>query len=157
ITRLLALVSAPPLETSSVRHVEVLLLRPEVVMVVVITSSGGVTKRIFAFEQHVDPGLANWAGQYLNEQLRGLQLGTSALRRRLAGTGLSAREREFLTALSPVFTELLENEQRLYIGGAAGLLERAAEIGEYRGLLELLDRRRALLDVLAESLDPRRP
>ena len=45
-TRLLALVSAPPLQAETVRHVEVLLLQPEVVMVVVITSAGAVTKRI---------------------------------------------------------------------------------------------------------------
>ena len=44
VTRLLALVSAPPLETASVRHVEVLVLQPELVMVVVITSSGGVDR-----------------------------------------------------------------------------------------------------------------
>ena len=43
VTRLLALASAPPLETASVRHVEVLLLQPRVVMVVVITSTGGVS------------------------------------------------------------------------------------------------------------------
>src|SRR5438093_1882135 len=45
-TRLLALVSAPPLQAETVRHVEVLLLQPEVVMVVVITSAGAVTKRL---------------------------------------------------------------------------------------------------------------
>jgi heat-inducible transcriptional repressor len=157
ITRLLALVSAPALETASVRHVEVLLLQPDVVMVVVIRSSGGVSKRIFAFDEPIDTGLVNWAGQYLNEQLRGLQLGTSALRRRLAGTDVATPEREFLAALTPAFTELIEEEQRLYVGGAAGLLGRADEIGAYRGLLELLERRRALLDVLAESFDPRRP
>ena len=47
MTRLLALVSAPPLEAATVRHVEVLLLQPTVAMVVVITSTGGVSKRIF--------------------------------------------------------------------------------------------------------------
>src|ERR687892_443803 len=47
VTRLLALVSAPPLEATHVRHVEVLLLQPQLVMVVVITSAGGVSKRLF--------------------------------------------------------------------------------------------------------------
>ena len=56
VTRLLALVSAPPLEAATVRHVEVLLLQPNVVMVVVITSTGGVTKRRYAFAEPVDPG-----------------------------------------------------------------------------------------------------
>ena len=57
-TRLLALVSGPPLEATTVRHAEVLLLQPELVMVVVITSTGGVTKRMFDFEQPVDAGIA---------------------------------------------------------------------------------------------------
>src|SRR5437899_2054835 len=34
-TRLLALISAPPLETTTVRHLEVLMLQPDIVMVVV--------------------------------------------------------------------------------------------------------------------------
>jgi heat-inducible transcriptional repressor len=159
-TRLLALVSAPPLHTETVRHVEVLLLQPDVVMVVVISSAGAVTKRLASFDEPVDAGLANWARQYLNEQLVGIQLGTQLLRRRLDDPGLNTVERAFIERLRPVFTELVaHNEQRLYVGGAAGLLDdvRADEVVAYRGLLELLERRRALLDVLAESLDPRRP
>jgi heat-inducible transcriptional repressor len=159
-TRLLALVSAPPLQTESVRHVEVLLLQPDVAMVVVITSAGAVTKQLASFDEPVDPGLANWARQYLNEQLVGVQLGTQLLRRRLDDPGLSPVERAFVERLRPAFTELvMPNEQRLFVGGAAGLLDdvRADEVAAYRGLLELLERRRALLDVLAEALDPRRP
>jgi len=40
VTRLLALVSAPALEAATVRHVDVLQLQPNVVVVVVITSTG---------------------------------------------------------------------------------------------------------------------
>src|SRR5882757_4157612 len=43
VTRLLALVSAPPFESATVRHVEVLMLQANIVMVVVITSTGSVT------------------------------------------------------------------------------------------------------------------
>lgn len=160
VTRLLALVSAPPLKAATVRHVEVLLLQPEVVMVVVITSAGAVTKRVFAFERAVDQGLAEWARQYLNEQLVGVQLGSRLLRQRLDDPGLSPVEREFIAAVKPAFTELVaEEEQRLFVGGAASLLDdmRAEELSAYRGLLELLEQRRALLDVIAEAFDPRRP
>src|SRR3954463_9612198 len=88
VTRLLALVSAPPLEATRIVRVEVLLLQPEFVMVVVITSAGGVTKRNFHFDQAVDPGLAKWAGEYLNETVAGLSLGTVLLRRRFDESGL---------------------------------------------------------------------
>src|SRR5438270_10968673 len=99
VTRLLALVSAPPLEATHVRHVEVLLLQPQLVMVVVITSAGGVSKRLFEFAEPVDPGLANWAGVYLDEALSGVQLGTRLLRSRFDDAGLSQRELGFLAAV----------------------------------------------------------
>jgi heat-inducible transcriptional repressor len=158
VTRLLALVSAPPLEATTVVRVEVLLLQPELVMVVVITSAGGVTKRNFQFEDPVDPGVAKWANEYLNETVSGLQLGTTLLRRRFDEPGLSARERAFLDALRPAFTELVSSEQRLYVGGAADLLGevRSEELEAYRNLFELVEKRAALLDVLGESaLEPR--
>ncbi len=85
VTRLLALVSAPPLQTTTVRHVEVLLLQPQVVMVVVITSTGGVSKRVFALGDPLDPGLTSWAAEYLNERLAGLRIGSAVLQRRFRG------------------------------------------------------------------------
>jgi heat-inducible transcriptional repressor len=160
VTRLLALVSAPPLESTTVVHVEVLLLQPEIVMVVVITSAGGVTKRLFHFEDAVDPGLAQWAGEYLNETVSGLQLGTSLLRRQFEDQALGPRERVFLAALRPAFTELVSAAQRLYVGGAADLLGevRAEELDAYRNLFDLVEKRAALLEVLGESpVEPRRP
>ena len=159
LTRLLAVVSAPPLETTSVRHVEVLLLQPSLVMVVVITSTGGVSKGVFGFDEPVDPGLAAWAAEYLNERVAGLTLGTSLLRQRFQDPGLGERERGFLGRLRPAFTELLREEQRLYVGGAAGLLDaaNAAELDVYRNLFEVLDKRATVLELLAGVLDSTRP
>jgi heat-inducible transcriptional repressor len=159
VTRLLALVSAPSLEATTVVRIEVLLLQPELVMVVVITSAGGVTKRLFNFDEPVDSGLAQWAGEYLNETVAGLQLGTALLRRRFEDPGLSSRERAFLDALRPAFTELLSAEQRLFVGGAADLLGevRAEELDAYRNLFELVEKRAALLDVIGEPSADRGP
>ncbi len=160
LTHLLALVSAPPLETTTVRHVEVLVLQPQLVMVVVITATGGVSKRLFAFAEPVDVGLADWAGQYLNEQVGGLQLGASLLRRRFEDRELGAREREFLDAIRPAFSELLETgEQTLYIGGTAGVLDefRSDELRGYRRLLEVLEERAALLELIRTSLTSKQP
>src|SRR5579872_1324406 len=159
VTHLLALVSAPPLETTTVHRVEVLLLQADVVMVVVITSTGGVTKRVLRFPAPVDPGLAAWAGEYLNDRIAGLTLGSTALRQRLDDQALGGAERHFLDALRPTFTDALVDEQRLYIGGAAGLLDdvRAEELGSYRSLLELLEQRAELLELMRGTLDRRRP
>jgi heat-inducible transcriptional repressor len=160
LTRLLALVSAPPLGTATVRHVEVLLLQPQVVMVVVITSTGSVTKRVYRFAEPVDPGLANWGAQYLNDRVAGLELGSHVLRRRLDEPASGRHEKAFLAVLRPLFDEALAaEEQNLYVGGTAGLLEdlRGEELESYQRLLEVLEKRAALLDVLSQTLDPHRP
>src|SRR2546430_4805758 len=104
VTNLLALVSAPPIDTSTIRRVEVLVLQPQVVMAVVITSTGGVTKRLFTFETPVDPGLADWAAAYLNERLTGMGLGARMLVSKLADPTLGAVERGFLEQLVPALT-----------------------------------------------------
>ncbi|HJQ74010.1 MAG TPA: heat-inducible transcriptional repressor HrcA [Gaiellaceae bacterium] len=159
VTRLLALVSAPPLEATHVRHVEVLLMQPQLVMVVVITSAGGVSKRLFHFDEPVDAGLAQWASDYLNEAVAGLQLGTGLLQRRFEDIGLSQAERAFLAVLRPAFTELVAAEQRVYVGGAADLLGdvRAEELGAYRSLFELVEHRADLLEVLGQPSASQRP
>jgi heat-inducible transcriptional repressor len=158
VTRLLALVSAPPLESATVRHVEVLGLQPSVVMVVVITSAGGVTKLRYVFSEPVDPGLTQWAADYLNDRLSGGRIGARSLRRVFDDPGLPPREQAFLQAIRGAFELAADDDRRLFVGGAAGLLEdlRAEEMGAYRSLMEALEKRAALLDVVARRLDPRR-
>jgi heat-inducible transcriptional repressor len=159
-TRLLALVSAPSFETATVRHVEVLVLQPQLLMVVVITSAGGVSKRVFALSEPMDAGLALWAGEYLNERVTGLELGSTLLRRRFEDAGLSRRELEMLALLRPAFTDLAEDaEQRLFVGGAASLLGdvRADELEACQRLLETLEKRAAVLELLGEMLGSGRP
>ena len=60
---------------------------------------------------------------------------------------------------APAFNEAEDEDRRVYVGGTAGLLDdvRDDELASYRPLIDLLERRRALLDLLAEALDPRRP
>ncbi|HKU58007.1 MAG TPA: heat-inducible transcriptional repressor HrcA [Gaiellaceae bacterium] len=159
VTRLLALVSAPRLEAATVRHVEVLLLQPDVVMVVVILSTGAVTKLRYTFAEPVDSGLVTWASDYLNDQLQGRRVGSRALRNAFVEPALGVRERAFLASIRSVFEQQGGDERQLFIGGTAGLLDelRDEEIGAYRSLMEALEKRVALLDVLAQHIDPRRP
>ena len=155
VTNLLALVTAPPIETATIRRVEVLLLQPQVAMVVVITSTGGVTKRVISYDAPVDPGLVDWAGSYLNEALGGLDVGSRALQSRLSAAELSSAEQGFLATLTPAFTELEDTaENTLFVEGAARLLSehRFQELSQIGALMEVLEHRRALLGVLRQSL-----
>src|SRR4051795_100170 len=158
ITDLLAIVTAPPLETATIRHVEVLVLQPQVLMVVVITSTGGVTKRVITFEQSVDTGLADWAKAYLNEELVGLGLGARLLVKRLTDPELGETERAFLEELAPAFTELEDTAgHTLYVEGAARLFaeHRVQDVPQLETLMDLLERRVTLLSVLRDALTAR--
>jgi heat-inducible transcriptional repressor len=155
MTNLLAVVSAPPLNTATIRHIEVLALQPQVVMVVIITSTGGVSKMFATFDHPVDSGLLAWAGEYLSERLVGLGLGARMLQQRLIDPSLSAVELAFLERLVPAFGDLAsEGEDELYVEGtarlfAAGQIEDATQLD---GLVSLLERRVSLLRVLRAAL-----
>ncbi|WP_241004375.1 heat-inducible transcriptional repressor HrcA [Conexibacter sp. SYSU D00693] len=158
VTNLLAIVTAPPIDTATVRHVEVLLLQPQVVMVVVITSTGGVSKRVFTFDRSVDPGLAHWAGAFLDERLTGMDLGARMLSSRLADPSLGPSERAFLEQLAPAFLDLADTaEDTLYVDGAHRLLaeHRVQDLSQINALMAMLERRVALLGVLRVVLGER--
>jgi heat-inducible transcriptional repressor len=158
VTNLLAIVSAPPIATTTIRHVEVLPLQPQVLMVVVITSTGGVSKRVFTFDRAIDPGLADWAASYLNEQLVGMGVGARMIGARLNDAGLHPTERAFIAHLAPAFTELAQTaENTLYVDGAARLLSehRFQDVSQLNELLEALERRVSLLGVLSQALGER--
>jgi heat-inducible transcriptional repressor len=158
VTDLVAIVTAPPIQTATIKHIEVLVLQPQLLMVVIITSTGGVSKRIFTFERPVDPGLAEWAASYLNERLVGMGLGARMLRARLHDPTLPGTERAFLETLAPAFGKLAETaEQTLYVDGAARLVDehRWDDLGQLNALLEMLERRVTLLSVLREALSER--
>lgn len=156
VTNLLAIVSAPPIATTTIKHVEVLQLQPLVAMVVVITSTGGVTKRVISYDNPLDPGLVKWAGSYLNEVLGGMGLGARMLHGRLLQPGLAAAERGFLETLAPVFTDLEStSEDTLFVGGAERLMseDRLQELSQIGDLMHLLERRVALLSILRSALE----
>jgi heat-inducible transcriptional repressor len=155
VTNLLAMVSAPPIETATIHRVEVLLLQPQVAMVVVITSTGGVTKRVISYDARLDPGLVDWAAAYLNEALGGMDVGSRMLHSKLTDPALDASERAFLQTLSPAFTELEDTAgDTLFVEGAARLLSehRFQELPQLSDLMEALERRVALLAVMRASL-----
>lgn len=154
VTNLLGVVTGPPVASATVRHVEVLLLQPQLVTVVVITSTGDVAKRLFAFDRPVDPGLAEWAAAFLNERMQGLPVGARSIASRLADPSLSSMERAFVDALAPALMDL-EEDRAVYVSGQARVLtdERRREIAEIDGLMRALEERYALLSVLRGALD----
>ncbi len=158
ITDLVALVTAPPLHTATIHRVEVLRLQPRTVMVVVITSNGGVSKRVFSFPAEVDRGVVEWASSYLNERLSGLGLGARMVGDRLHDPDLGASELAFLDEIESAFIGLEESaEETLYVDGAARLLseEHAADLPHADELMRALEHRVDMLQTLRSALEKR--
>ena len=156
VTNLLAIVTAPPIATSTIKHIELLALQPQLAMIVVITSTGGVTKRLIPSERPLDPGLVDWARSYLNEELGGMSVGARMIASKLSDPSLAPAERAFLVTLLPTFTELEErSEDNLYVDGAARLLseDRIPELAQLGDLMLMLEHRVALLSILQRALD----
>jgi heat-inducible transcriptional repressor len=156
VTNLLAIVTAPPIATATIKHIELLALQPQLAMVVVITSTGGVTKRVISYERPLDPGLLDWARSYLNEELDGMSVGARMLYAKLSDPSLAQSEQAFLSTLSPAFRELEERAgDTLYVDGAARLLseDRVQELSQINDLMVMLERRVVFLSVLKHALD----
>jgi heat-inducible transcriptional repressor len=158
VTDLMAMVTAPPLASATIRRVEALQLQPNVVMVVVITSTGVVTKRLFSYQAPVDRGLVEWASSYLNESLAGMGVGSRMITGRIADPDLGATESEFIASLNPAFTDLERDAgEALYVEGAARLLseEHFADLPRVDKLMTALEGRASVLRMLRSALDER--
>ncbi len=156
MTDLLALVVAPPLGTAKIHRVEALLLQPDVVMVIVITSAGDVTRRAFTFASQVDPGLVEWTSSYLNESLTGIDLGARRIASKLSDPTLPPVEAAFIQQLSPALVDLEQNpEGTLYVEGASRLLDqrRSADLPRIDRLMNTLEEKATVLRMMRSAID----
>jgi heat-inducible transcriptional repressor len=151
-TGLMALVSAPVGNGSEIRHVEVLQLHPEVVMVVLITTSGTIAKKLIEFGEPVDMGLVSWSRGFLNDAVRGLDLGSRRLSMRLNDPGLTPAEAFFIDKLSAAFDIGIGTD--FYVNGISRLIARLEEDGssQVRRLAEALERREEIMALLKGAL-----
>lgn len=155
VTDLMALATAPPPTTAATIHrVEVLRLGPTKVMVIAIASTGAVAKRVFDFDEPVDPGVVEWASSYLNESLAGMNAGARMIADRLNDPDLGRLEARFLATLGGAFTELeQEPRETLYMEGASRLL--SVDLPRADKLMTVLEGRAGVLEMLRSALDER--
>lgn len=156
-TELLALVSAPPLGTEEILRTELILLGPSKLTVVLITSAGNVSRRVFDFAGEIDAGLVEWANGFLNETLRGVPLGARTIRSRLSEPSLAPVERDFVGAIASVFLEPPAGADTLFIGGASHLVsaDRFRSMPGLDRLMNALEERVAVLQMVRSSLGER--
>lgn len=153
-TGLLSVITAPRTSGAVIRHVELVQLQPTMLVAVVITAAGDVARHKVATRQPIDPGLVDWASEYLNEQVAGLAIGEHRLRQRLTHPELSPLEREMLALVAPAFDELDDQQPELLVGGTPRqLAAHGADVQQVMQLVAVLDERRRLLQALRPIVD----
>jgi heat-inducible transcriptional repressor len=155
LTRQVAVVQYPLLSRSAVRHIELVPLAPQRVLLVLITDSGRVEQATVDLPDVAEPEAIAHLRAVLNACLEGHRLAEAA--QTVAGLAerIPVSERQNASA---VFTVLLDSlaerhVERVVIGGTANLA--APDFGKgLRDVLEALEEQVVLMRLLGEAASP---
>jgi heat-inducible transcriptional repressor len=151
-----AVVFAPALERSVVRHIELVSLGGDRVMLVVVADTGRVENHIMVVPDALDPVQLERTAEMLNRVVVGTPLDSAAKRI------LDDVER-FPLELRPTAeraARLLEEQlahresERMYLEGTSNIVdeEKFADLETVRGVIGALEHRRVLLELLADAI-----
>jgi len=156
-TRYASAVMMPRLQMSRLRHLDLALLGPRMVVAVLIGDGGMVEKRMIELDADVSEREVEHVAHEVNRTLGGSELDEA--RRQLATLARRAnqRDRALYTAVSDAMADMIAADRRVVVGGAANLAADAS-LGSQREALrrvyEAMDRQTELLRLLEEAIRP---
>ena len=155
LTRQVAVVQYPSLNRSSIRHIELVPLTPQRVLLVLITDTGRVEQCTAELPEPWDDASVSHVRAVLNARLAGHKLSDAAVMVGDLGERIPAEDRPNANA---VFTLLLaslveRNEEKIVFSGAANLAAHDFSKG-LREVLEALEEQVVLMRLLGEATDP---
>lgn len=157
LTHHAAVVFAPPLSKSTVRHIEIVRLAGERVMLVLVTDTGRVENRIIRVGVEVTEEQLGRAAEAVNRVLVG-SAAADAAGRLAAHVGEVPQDvREVVRAAAAALGQRREEtlEQQVFLEGASRIVDEAkfTDLETVRQVIGALEHRRVLLEVLADALD----
>lgn len=160
LTRQVAVIQYPSLSRSVVRHLEVVPLTPNRVMLVLITDTGRVEQRVVELPAEmgdVSEDVVRELCELLNARLRGHQLTEAPeIISDLPGSVPEGLRALIATLSSGLLETLVERpEERVVLGGTANLTRSALDFPHsIRPVLEALEEHVVLLRLLGEARSP---
>jgi heat-inducible transcriptional repressor len=154
VTRQVAVVQYPSLTRSTVRHVELLLLAPNRVMLVVITNTGRVEQRIVDCPVPIDEDLLADLRSKINTVATGQKLTEVADSVVELPDTFEVEQRPAVLAVVSTLVESLmeENEERVVLGGTANLTRFGQDFPHtVQPVLEALEEQVVLMRLLGEA------
>jgi heat-inducible transcriptional repressor len=157
VTRQVAVVQYPSLTRSTVRHIEVLGLTPNRIMLVVITNTGRVEQRVVECPAPIDDELLADVRARLNTSAVGRRLTDVAASVALLPDGFLPEQRPAVLAMVATLVETLveESEERVLLGGTANLTRFGHDFPDsVQPVLEALEEQVVLMRLLGEATSP---
>jgi heat-inducible transcriptional repressor len=144
ITHLPAMVMGPASASEAVRGIHLVQLGDREVLVVVVTSSGRVSKDVARFADPITPEVVGAAEQLLSAHI-GVAVAdlASAVKTADAAPGVAAAAKMAAAAMSPAHTG------EVFLGGTSQLADVWEDLAKVRRILDLLDHQSRLSELLA--------
>ena len=155
LTRQVAVVQYPSLSRSAVRHIELVSLAPQRVLLVLITDTGRVEQAAVDLPEAAEPESIAHLRAVLNACLDGHKLADAAVTVSGLADRIPVPERVNAGAVFSVLLDSLaeRHEERVVFGGAANLA--APDFGKgLRDVLEALEEQVVLMRLLGEAAGP---
>ncbi len=159
LTHATAIVFAPYSAADSVRHVDLLRLSGQRIMVIVITSKGQVGRELVSLSRPVSGDTMERVASFLNKTLAGTafeRIDRESVREKakFGAAGMSLLD----AALEAICEYIGSIEERVFIGGAANIVREMGNAGPERAqvLLEAMEKQYFILDLLKDLLSERR-
>jgi heat-inducible transcriptional repressor len=151
-----ALVFAPSLDRSLVRHVELVRLAGDRAMIILVTDTGRVENHVALIPESLDDVQLDHAAEMLNRMVVDTPLEGAAAR--IAGS-LDRFPLELRDAVATVSNALRDDlsqheSERIFLEGTSNIVDEAkfADLETVRQVIGALEHRRRLLEILADAL-----
>ncbi len=156
ITDHAAVVFAPALERSVVRHVELVPLAGSRAMVVLVTNTGRVENHIVGVPESVDEVQLDRAAEMLNRLVVDEPLDTAPDKIAAAHDNFPLELRDVVDQVGRALQDDLKQHdaERMFLDGTSNIVheEKFADLETVRQVIGALEHRRLLLEVLADAL-----
>lgn len=151
-----AVVFAPALDRSTIRHLELVSLPANRAMVVVVTDSGRVYNQVVSHDDRIDEEQLARAGRVLNALVLGVALDDVGDTLAESLERFPPEERELIGSISELLRgELAKRDaEKVFLEGASNIIDehKFSDLETVRHVIEALEHRRLLLEVLADAL-----
>ena len=156
VTHHAAVVFAPALDLSIVKHVELVRLSGDRVMLILVTDSGRVENHVVMVPESVDDVQLEQAKDMLNRIAVGVQLDSAADTIDASVERFPLELRDAVTTVVKALREELSQREteRVFLEGASNIVDEGkfADLETVRGVIGALEHRRLVLELLADAL-----